>query len=151
MPPHRDNSSSVEPQLGNTPCPLPPLPLASDQIVDDISDIFDSDSDDDLSRVLDAVTVSSINSVLSCILDIVHFKCLSIPHYDRLFQFPKALPTSKFSGYKLKQNARLAIQKCELADADFREAVLKAKLCRVRAQHAKRVLAATSVYADNVD
>src|SRR5712691_9862769 len=43
--------SSMSLQLENTPCPLSPLPLASkgsDQFVDDISDIDDLDSDDDL-------------------------------------------------------------------------------------------------------
>ena len=47
-------------QLENTPSPLPPRPLASDQFVDDISDIGGSGSDDsaDLSHVLDTVTVS---------------------------------------------------------------------------------------------
>lgn len=120
MRPRRDNSSSVAPptlspthscsssevssQLENTPCPLPPLPLASDQFVDDISDIDGSDSDDDLSHVHDAIIVSSI-TVLSCILDIVCFN--AILFLARLFRFSKAISTPKFSRHKLKQNARL--------------------------------------------
>lgn len=42
------------------------------------------------------------------------------------------------------------MQKCKLADADFREALLKAKLCRIRARHAKHVLDAANVYAHHV-
>jgi len=56
-----------------------------------------------------------------------------------------------------KAKRKFAIQKCKLADADLREAVLKSreavlkkKLCRVRAQHAKDVLNATNVYAHHV-
>jgi hypothetical protein len=60
------------PQLENTPLPL--ATERSNHFVDDISDINDSDSDDDLSPILDAMTVSSI--VLSCILEIVYL----IPH-----------------------------------------------------------------------
>jgi hypothetical protein len=69
----------MSPQLENIPCTLPPLPLASDQFVDDISDIDDSGSDDDLSPVLDAiVTVSSITALMYSGHRL--FQCLSIPH-----------------------------------------------------------------------
>lgn len=50
-----------------------------------------------------------------------------------------------------KAKRKTAIQKCKLADADFREAMLKAKLCRFRAQHAKHVLDASKVYLHHVN
>jgi hypothetical protein len=130
--PHRDNSSVVpptlspmhscstfqSPQLENTSCLLPPLPLASDQLefVDDISDIDDLNSDDDLSPVLDTITVSS-KTVLSCILDIVYFN--AFPFLTRLSQFLKTLSTSKFSGCKLRQNARLRYRSASLPMPTF--------------------------------
>ena len=128
MPPRRDSSSSFvpptlspthscstsqmsqSPQLENSPCPPSPLLLASDQFVDDISDIGDSDLDDDLSPVLDAMVMSSITALL-CILDIIYFS--AVP-FTRLSQFPKTLPTSKFSGYKLTQNARVRYRSASL-------------------------------------
>ena len=69
-------------QLKSSPSALPPQPSASDQSVDDISDIGDSDSDDDLSHVFDDKTVSSM-TVLSCILDIVYFNH-TFPFFTRL-------------------------------------------------------------------
>lgn len=114
MRPRRDDSSSVVPptlsptsssssevssQLENTSCPLPPL-----QFIDDISDIDGSDSDDDLSPVLDAIIVSGI-TVLSCILDTVYFNAFLF--LARLFRFPKAISTPKISGHNLKQSARM--------------------------------------------
>jgi hypothetical protein len=133
MPPYSDNSSVVvpptlspthsrstsrtSPLLKNTPCPLPPLPLASDQFVDDISDINLGDSDpDDLSPVLDAIAVSSI-TILSCILDILYFN--GFPFLTRLSQFPKTLSTPKCSGYKLMQNARLRYRSASLPMQTF--------------------------------
>jgi hypothetical protein len=43
-----------------------------------------------------------------------------------------------------------ALHKSDLADAALREALLKARLCRSRAQHAKHVLGATNVYTKNI-
>jgi hypothetical protein len=43
-----------------------------------------------------------------------------------------------------------AVHKSELADAALKVALLKAKLCRSRAQHAKHVSDAANVYIENV-
>lgn len=164
MRPRRDNSSSVAPptlspthscpssevssQLENTPHPLPPLPFASDEYVDDISDIDVSDSDDDLSHVNDAIIVSSI-IVLSCTLDIVYFNAFLF--LARLFRFPKAIYIdAKILRTQAKAKRKNAIKKCKLADADFRVAKLKARLCRQRVREAKHLLEATNVYAHHV-
>jgi hypothetical protein len=133
MPPYRDNSSSVvpptlspthscptsqmSPLLENTPCPLPPLLLASDQFVDDTSDINLGDPDpDDLSPVLDSIAVSSI-TVLSCILDNLYFN--GFPFLTRLSRSPKTLSTPKCSGCKLMQNARLRYRSASLPMPTF--------------------------------
>lgn len=50
-----------------------------------------------------------------------------------------------------KAKHKTAIHKCKLADANFREAVLKAKLSRFRAQHARHVLVATKDHVHNVN
>jgi len=131
MPPHRDYSSSVVPptlspthscsssqmssQLEDTPCPLP-QPVASDQFVDDLSDIDDSDPDDDLSPVFEAMIVSCI-TVLSCILDIVYFN--AFPFLTRLSRFPKTIWRPKFSACKLKQNASLRYRSASLPMQTF--------------------------------
>lgn len=85
--------SSIPLQLKNTH-PVSPLRLASDQIIDidNISDIEDSDSDNDLAPILGSITVSSITE-LSCIWVIVYFNTF----LTRLFQFPTTLPTPKIS------------------------------------------------------
>ena len=43
------------------------------------------------------------------------------------------------------------MRRYKLADAEFRKAASKAKRCRARAQHAKRVLDATDVYVHQAD
>jgi hypothetical protein len=80
--------SSMPLQLEKTH-PVSPQPLESDQSIniDDISDIEDSDSDNDLSPILGAVIVSSITVL--CIRVIVY----SNAFLTRLSQFPKTLPT----------------------------------------------------------
>jgi hypothetical protein len=50
-----------------------------------------------------------------------------------------------------KAKRKTAKHKCNLAGANFRDAVLKAKLCRIRARHAKHVLDATKVYLHHVN
>lgn len=50
-----------------------------------------------------------------------------------------------------KAKRKTAIHKCKLADANFREAVLKAKLCCSQALHAKHILDETEHYLDHVN
>jgi len=82
-------------QLENTPCPLSPLPLASkgsDQFVDNISDIDDLDSDDDLSPILDAMTVSS--NVLNIIYLMLFHPSLDYSNSPKLCRRQKSHDTS---------------------------------------------------------
>jgi hypothetical protein len=76
------------------------------------------------------------------------FQCPSISR--QTIPIPQSHIDAKILKTQAKTKRKNAIKKCELADADFREAVLKAKLCRLRAQRAKHVLDATNVYAHHV-
>jgi hypothetical protein len=73
--------SSMQLQLENTPCPSSPpptlhkLPSASDHVIDEMSDIEDSDSDTDLSPILNALTVSSMTHTFQ-----TSFQFLSLHH-----------------------------------------------------------------------
>jgi len=103
--------------------PVSPLLLASDQSLD-ISDVEDSDLDDDLPPNLDSVTTIPI---------------------------PENAADAKNIMTQAKVKHKAAILKCKLANANFREAVLKAKICHSRAQHAKRVSDATRVYLQHIN
>lgn len=76
------------------------------------------------------------------------FQCLSISR--QTIPIPQSYFDAKNLRTQSKAKRKNAIKKCELADADFREAMLKAKLCRARAQRAKHVLDAANVYAHHV-
>jgi hypothetical protein len=81
---HSRSTSQKSPQFENIPYTLPPLPLASDQFVDDIFDIDDSGSDDDFSPVLDAIAVSSITALWTSFISTPFHSPLDYPNSPKL-------------------------------------------------------------------
>lgn len=121
----------------------PELSYRSEHGNEDISDLDDSELEDDLSPILNALAVSSIKITLVSITNLTFFSHQTIP----IPQHPNEAEELKRQAFSKRKSALL---KSKLADAAFREAKLKAKLCRSQARHAKHVLAAANVYVKNV-
>ena len=131
-----------------SPCPASPLPtvfesLSTSDPLD--SDLDDSESDSDVSPIIDAMTVCRTTNTSSIT---IIFNCVSI--FYQTIPIPQNPADARDLVTQAYAKRKSALHKSKLADANFREATLKAKLSRSRAQQARQALDAANIYLRNV-
>ena len=136
MSPSPHDSLSIVPSTVTTSASSP-HPTPNVEHVSDMSDLDDSEPEDDLSPILNALIVSSIKSTLVSTTNSMIFVSLqTIP-------IPQNSAEAKELMRQARSKRKSAAHKSEIA-------LMEARLYRSRAQHAKHVLNAANAYMSHV-